>query len=203
MKANINTLAEIIGIVWIVVKDGDPRVSSIYKRHYSCYQYKDGRRSQAHYRNRHLVLGPGEKLVLLSADCRAVFGWRKFISSAGEEGINCAFFRNERAFGGAVLSSDLIMAAELLAWQKWPGERLYTYVDGAAVKSSNPGYCFLMAGWRRLERKTASGLLLFEKYKPDAPSERVSQQAPVSGLGAWKEDDELLGLTIKDKRKRR
>lgn len=87
-----NSLAKLLDILWIVVKDGDPRVSDIYKRHYSCQNYADGRRYQTQYRNRHLVMGPGEKMILLSVDCRAIFGWRKFIDKSGQGGINCAFF---------------------------------------------------------------------------------------------------------------
>ena len=159
----MNIIAQTLGIYWIPTKDGDPRVSSIYKRHYSCYQYADGRRSQPGYRNRHLVVGPGEKMVLISADCRAIFGWRKFIDASGQSGVNCAFFRNEGAFGGDVLSSKLIQAAEVLAWQRWPGERLYTYVNANAVKSTNPGYTFKKAGWAKCGR-SKSGLIILEKW---------------------------------------
>jgi hypothetical protein len=151
------------GYYWYPVKDGDPRVSAIYRRHYSCHQYQDGRRDQTGYRNRHLVMGPGEKLVLLSADERAIFGWRKFIDPSGQTGINCNFFRNEGAFDGAVTSSDLIRAAELLAWVKWPGVRLYTYVDAAAVQSANPGYCFQMAGWHKCGHTQERRLVILEK----------------------------------------
>lgn len=72
-----NILAESFGYLWIVVRDGDPRVSAIYRRHYSCYQYADNRRNNTANRNRHLVMGPGGKMILLSADERAIFGWRK------------------------------------------------------------------------------------------------------------------------------
>ncbi len=102
------------GQIWNIVKDGDPRVSAIYKRHYSCYQYADNRRSNLSNRNRHLVMGPGEKLVLLSVKCDAIFGWRKFVDNSGQQGVNCAFFRNE----GETLSSQMILAAEKLAWAK-------------------------------------------------------------------------------------
>lgn len=160
------TIADILGILWVITKDGDPRVSDIYKRHYSCYQYTDGRRFKPGYRNRHLVMGPGEKLVLITSDCRAIFGWRKFIDASGQNGVNCAFFRNEGAFDGAVLSSELILAAEKLAYQKWPGERLYTYVNAKMVKSSNPGYTFQRAGWVKCGL-TKSGLLIFAKAAID------------------------------------
>ena len=116
-----NTLAAALDMYWIQTKDGDPRVSDIYKRHYSCYQYADNRRSWPGYRNRHLVMGPGEKMVLISADCRAIFGWRNFQDDSGQTGINCSFFRNEGAFNGRVLSSELILAAEQMAWSRWRG----------------------------------------------------------------------------------
>ncbi|OGT54436.1 MAG: hypothetical protein A3E01_03000 [Gammaproteobacteria bacterium RIFCSPHIGHO2_12_FULL_63_22] len=73
------------------------------------------------------------------------------------QGINCAAFRNE----GAGRSSDLIRAADRLAFARWPGERHYTYVNAAKVRSSNPGFCFLMAGWRRCGR-TRGGLHILE-----------------------------------------
>lgn len=143
---------------WLEVNDGDARVAAIYQRHYSCYQYQDKRRSQYGYRNRHLVVGPGEKLVLLSVDGLAIFGWRKFLDDSGQMGINCSFFRNE----GLVLSSELILDAERHAYRRWPGERLYTYVNPKAVLSSNPGYCFRKAGWQRCG-VTKGGLMVFEK----------------------------------------
>lgn len=163
----MTTLAQAIGALWLSTKDGDPRVSAIYKRHYSCYQYADNRRSQPGYRNRHLVMGPGEKMILITADCRAIFGWRKFIDASGQVGVNCAFFRNEGAYDGKVLSSELIKAAEKLAWQRWPDERLYTYVSAANVESANPGYCFKMAGWQPCGI-TKGGLNILHKY-PFAP----------------------------------
>ena len=143
---------------WIQVRDGDSRVAQLYMRHYSCHQYQDRRRSQYGYRNRFLVMGPGEKLVLLSVDGLAIFGWRRFKDDSGQQGINCSFFRNE----SPVLSSVLILAAEQHAQKKWGGQRLYTYVNPQAVRSRNPGYCFQMAGWRKCG-VTKGGLLIFEK----------------------------------------
>lgn len=149
-------------VLWLTSKDGDPRVSALYKRHYSCYQYMDGRRRRTNNPRRHLVMGPGEKMVLITPDCKAVFGWRKFIDASGQQGVNCAFFRNEGAFAGeGVLSSDLILAAEKLAWLRWPSERFYTYVNTAAV--SGDGYCFKMAGWRKCGRTKTRNLLILEK----------------------------------------
>ncbi len=124
---------------WVPVKDGNHTARAIFRRHYSHKPYADGRRPK-------LIVGPGEKLVLLSPDAKALFVWRKFESGDGQRGINCAVFRNE----GDELSSDLIREADAIAWERWPQERRhFTYVNPRKVRSSNPGYCFLMAGWRK------------------------------------------------------
>ena len=99
-------------------------------------------------------------MVLMTLDCDALFVWRKFIDDSGERGVNCAVFRNE----GPILSSTLILEAEQLAWGRWPGERLYTYVDARKIRSTNPGYCFLMAGWRRMDYRTANGKRVLAKH---------------------------------------
>lgn len=117
--------------------DGDPAGRSLYRRHYSARAYRDGRRPR-------LFVGPGEKLVLVTHDDRALFVWRRFVDDSGQLGVNCAVFRNE----GAGRSSDLIREADEIAWQRWPAERHYTYVDPSKVRSTNPGYCFIAAGWR-------------------------------------------------------
>lgn len=70
-------------------------------------------------------------------------------------------FRDEGAFDGQVLSSSLILAAEKLAWLRWPNERLYTYVNTTAV--SGDGLCFKAAGWRKCGRTKIKNLLILEK----------------------------------------
>jgi len=135
---------------WFYARDGNEDALALYERHYSCYQYRDGRQ-------RRLFLGPGGKTVLLTEDADALFAWRKFISDNDQVGVNCAVFRNE----GPLLSSDLIREADGVAWDRWPGERLYTYIDPTKVGSRNPGYCFLCAGWRRCG-VTTKGLIIME-----------------------------------------
>lgn len=100
-------------------------------------------------------------MILITADLTALLAWRRFIDDSGQQGVNCAIFRNE----GVMRSSTLILAAEQLAWQRWPNTRLYTYVNPARIKSPNPGYCFKCAGWSTAGR-TQSNLLVLEKY-PD------------------------------------
>jgi hypothetical protein len=61
-------------------------------------------------------------------------------------------FRNE----SPCLSSSLILEATARTYAEWrhryaelPLERLRTEVDIQKIQSSNPGYCYLMAGWER------------------------------------------------------
>lgn len=140
------------GGTWVLARDGNTTASAIFDRHYS--------RSPA-ARGDARVAGPGKKMVLLTPCVRALFVWRQFRSkdpTAGATDINCAIFRNE----GAGLSSALILEAMELAWQRWPGERLYTYVNPRRVRSTNPGYCFLQAGWRRCGITKTRKLIVLE-----------------------------------------
>lgn len=140
---------------WCLARDGDPVARAIFRRHYSYKPYRDGRQP-------HLFCGPGEKLVLLTARGDALFIWRRFRSKDGQDGVNCAVFRNE----GERRSSELIGAAMGLAWARWPRERLYTYVNPRAVRSNNPGYCFLRAGWNRCGTTQCNRLLILEAWPP-------------------------------------
>lgn len=149
--------------LWVPSRDGDPDALALYLRHYSARQYRDGRR-------RRLFVGPGEKTVLLTPERDALFVWRKFRSmDATQTGVNCAVFRNESRH----LASDLIRQACEIAWRRWPGQRLYTYVNPRRVKSCNPGYCFLVAGWWKCG-VSKKGLTILETVPAD---NEVSQVA--------------------------
>lgn len=139
----------LFGTSWISVRDGNTTASAVYDRHYS--------RNPASVGDPR-VAGPGFKMVLLTPCARALFVWRKFISKDQQDGVNCAIFRNE----GAGLSSALILEAMQMGWARWPGERFYTYVNPRRVKSRNPGYCFLKAGWRRCGITKTRKLLVLE-----------------------------------------
>lgn len=140
----------LIGQDWMEVKDGDPSVITLHRRHYSYEPPPVGKRKQA------LCVGPGFKLVLLSADGGALCAWRKEKHRAdGQEGVNCTIFRRE----AGEVASIMLGKARRLAWQRWPGERLFTFVDPAAVPPAmvkGPrgflypvyGYCFYQDGWR-------------------------------------------------------
>lgn len=147
---------------WLGVLDGDARALDIFKRHYTYRNYKDNRR-------RTIFVGPGEKMVLMTFNCDALFVWRKFIDASGQKGVNCSVFRNE----SPILSSELILEAEGYAWQRWPGERLYTYVAQQKIQSVNPGYCFKKAGWKNCGLTKRSKLVILEKMPHLAINERV------------------------------
>lgn len=90
-----------------------------------------------------------------------MFVWRNFIDDSGQVGINCAVFRNE----GPALSSLLVRQADAIADHAWPDQRHYTYVGASAVRSQNPGCCFLAAGWLRCGQ-TKRGLMILERPAP-------------------------------------
>lgn len=139
--------------VWWLTKDGDLDCLELYERHYSAYRYRDGRQ-------RKLFAGPGEKMVLRTEAGDAMFVWRKFKDASGQQEINCAVFRNE----GPYQSSELIRQADEIADCVWPDSRHYTYVKAEAIASSNPGFCFIKAGWRRLPYRTkVNGLIILER----------------------------------------
>lgn len=158
-------LFDVGGNIWRIVKDGYQPAAALYMRHYSYHPYKDNRRAQHGYRNRFLIVGPGEKMVLMTPHNDALFVWRKFQDDSGQQGVNCAVFRNE----STLLSSWLIEQACELAWQRWSGERLYTYVDPASILSNNAGYCYKCAGWQLVrnekgkpQRTKVKGLFILE-----------------------------------------
>lgn len=137
---------------WLRTRDGDETCRALFDRHYSRIRYADGRQPK-------LFVGPGAKEVLITEDALAMFVWRKFISGDGQQGVNCAVFRNE----GETLSSQLILDAEEIAWNRWPGERLFTYVAPAKLRSTNPGACFKYADWRKCGTTKVNKLVILEK----------------------------------------
>lgn len=106
------------------------------------------------------ISGPGERIILISPSNDALFIWKKEkFRMDGQVGINCSVFRNE----SNILSSKMIAQAETIALRKWPGERMFTYVDANKIKSNNPGYCFKVNGWQQcgISKKK---LIILEKF---------------------------------------
>ena len=123
---------------WVPASAADPVLRATYERHYS--------RKQAAGKAKNVrFVGPGECMVLRTVDYRALFAWRlsRFRMDL-QGGVECTIFRNE----GEVRSSVLVLEAVDLAWRRWPGFRLFTFVNPKLVASPNPGYCFKAVGWR-------------------------------------------------------
>lgn len=144
---------------WWLTKDGDDIARTFFDRHYSRQFYRDGRRPR-------LFCGPGEKIVLRTWEADALWVWRKFKDDCIDErtgqpqaGVNCAVFRNE----SRTRASELVRQADAIADFAWPGLRHYTYVKANAIRSTNPGCCFKVAGWSECGR-TRSGLLILERH---------------------------------------
>lgn len=146
---------------WRPSHRADPRALALYLRHYSAAKGLPYRKTTNQF------VAPGECLVLLTPPADALWVWHK--SRPGmrldkQEGVSCAVFRNE----GAVRASELVLEAERWAWQRWPGARLFTYVDADQVRSEVPGYCFRRARWKSAGH-SQRGLLLLAKSPPTAP----------------------------------
>jgi len=148
------------GAHWYAVSRNDARLYALYRVHYSAEKNARYRRPG----NQNCVAA-GSPLCLLTVAGDAAFVWLKNTAERydHQHGVCCTLFRNE----GPVRSSDLIREAEQLAWARWPGERLFTYVDASRVASPNPGFCFKAAGWRRVG-VSGRGLHLLEKAPPGA-----------------------------------
>lgn len=144
--------------LWYLTKDGDRSCIDLYERHYSCQPYADGRR-------RGQCVGPGEYVMLRTADADAMFVWRSYIDDTipRQEGIECAVFRNEAPH--RYKSSELVRQADAIADRCWSHPRHYTKVDPPSLRSTNPGFCFLAAGWRRTGIFTRSGKLILERVR--------------------------------------
>lgn len=161
---------------WYRVGAEDAEAVALFKRHYTCRLSR-----QWGGRDTNRFIGPGECMILITASADALFAWRKEMFRAdGQSGVNCAVFRNE----GPVLSSELIREAETVAWARWPGERLFTFVNPVKVRSSNPGYCYLTAGWRRCGVTATRKLIVLEKL-PDISEPELSAFFSERTPNAW------------------
>lgn len=157
-------------IAWVLSSSSDPRALAVV----------DGTGAHEgagpHYSRRtpgsKTFTGVGQEIVLVTADGCAVWACvrqrtptaRGTGSSRGRDGATDVrpryvwrnmLFRNL----GPHRSSDLIRSAHGRTVEEWirrygalPSEALRTEVDAARIKSSNPGYCYKVAGWTPIKR---------------------------------------------------
>ena len=128
----------------IVTNHFDPEMAALADRHYS--RRTVGARQ---------FMYSGKKIVIRNTEGTILFGWM-FPDAAlrmdTQTGFYCSIFRNE----SSRRSSEIILECEGIATSKWGPNRMYTFIDPSKIRSSNPGYCFKAAGWKR-EGTTKSG----------------------------------------------
>ncbi|SFF22852.1 hypothetical protein SAMN04487969_11951 [Paenibacillus algorifonticola] len=135
---------------WLLTNKGDRACRQLADRHYS-------RQHVGHP----MFTRPGHNLVLRTAAADAVWVTWSGIRDDGLQAWECTIFRNESQH----LSSSLIrtaIAATMDEWGQPPPDGIITYVDSSKVRSSNPGFCFLSAGFRRIGRSKRRGLFLLQ-----------------------------------------
>jgi len=123
------------------------------------------RLADGHYSRRKVgapqFMPPGDTLVLIADDDSAVFGWWRphpasgLRSMNGFDGWTCSIFRNT----GSYLASELVLEAEAILVRERGDcgpSGLLTYVWDRKVRSSNPGFCFKVAGYRKHPEKPRS-----------------------------------------------
>ena len=128
----------------------DPEMAALADRHYS--RRTVGARQFCY---------AGRKLVLRDTVGDVLFVWMWPLDEMrmdNQTGYNCAIFRNE----SSRRSSEIITEAEQAAFAKWGPRRVYTYVHPGKIRSSNPGFCFQMAGWAKAG-VSKGGLILLAK----------------------------------------
>ena len=105
--------------------------------------------------------GCGRKLVLRNHEGTVLFIWIfQNYRRDKQTGFNCSLFRNE----SARLSSEIILEAEQLAVEKWGAGRAFTFIDSKKIQSANPGYCFKVAGWKRVGYSERHAKIILEKF---------------------------------------
>jgi len=102
----------------------------------------------------------GSTLVIRNWEGTVVFGWLfQQRRMDHQQGYCCSIFRNE----SPRLSSSIILECEQIAFSVWGPNRVFTYINPSKLKSSNPGFCFKMAGYRIVGRSSERHFLLLAK----------------------------------------
>lgn len=133
---------------WLVTHKGDRSCRLLADRHYTRQTVGSPQ-----------FCRPGRNLVLRTAAGDAVWVTWSGIRDDGLRAWECTIFRNESQH----LSSDIIsaaVAATIAEWGQPPPDGIITYVDQSKVRSPNPGFCFLSAGFVKIGKSKRRGLIL-------------------------------------------
>lgn len=146
---------------WYLSNTTDPEVRPLADRHYS--RQKIGSRR---------FVPPGRALVLKTqpVDAYWVTSWpfAEFVKHEWAGAFICTAFRNE----GKLLSSDLIkqaVSATIWKYPDIPELGMITFVDMQKIRRGNPGYCFQMAGFRKVGKTKVRGLIALQLLRNDFP----------------------------------
>lgn len=150
-------------MTWLRSDRADPRALPLADRHYN--RQKPGTPQ---------FVPPGRCLVLLNEDSSALWvtSWPRFVQHTWPGAWVNTLFRKE----GEGVASEMIVAAvaHTRAYFGEPPELgMVTFIDPDKVRSSNPGYCYLVAGFEH-ERWTRKGLRVL-RMRP----ERMPEPEPI------------------------
>lgn len=153
--------------MWLVSSSSDPRALAVVDGTGEFTEYGP------HYSRRtpgsKTFTGVGQEIVLLHESARAVWacvyqrtptapGSGSSRGRTGATDTRARFIWRNMLFRnlGAGLSSELIISATERTYVEWfkrygviPRERLRTEIGVREIRSSNPGYCYLKAGWEK------------------------------------------------------
>ena len=128
----------------LVSRDGDIELRELADRHYS-----------RRHKGATKFVGPGKIIVLRNPEGTWLFAWRKCrYRLDAQTGWECSIFRNE----SKELSSDIIRRCET-----YVEGRKFTYINPLKIRSTNPGTCFLKAGWKKAGKNKSGKLILLVK----------------------------------------
>lgn len=141
---------------WIVAEESDPFVKGLIRRSVG---------AMLGLPNRSMARG-SDRLMLITHQGDALMVFHRRPNHGGDpltDGVQCTLFRNEGHFRCGSLIRE---AVEQWAVKRWPGERLFALAEGCRMVASNPGYCFVRAGWIRCGE---SGGVIVMEWVPPTP----------------------------------
>ena len=172
-------------MAWKLSYRCDPVAASLADRHYSRQTIGSPQ-----------FVPPGRCMVLVSRCSRAVWvtSWpfAEYTRHQWAGAWVCSMFRNE----GAGLSSELIrQAVAVTCWYhrngpaSWTTHRepelgMITFVWPAKIRSSNPGYCYQRAGWRKVGKSKELELPCFQLQLSEMPEPQQPIGSTASLLSA-------------------
>jgi hypothetical protein len=145
-------------MIWRLSHRADRVAAKIADRHYN--RQKPGSPQ---------FVPPGRCIVLKAEKALWVTSWpfSEYVKHAWAGAWVNSLFRNESRH----LSSELILqavSATRYFWPDVPDLGMITFVDSSKIKSNHPGYCYKMAGFKKVGR-TKGGLIALQLLPDNMP----------------------------------